>query len=233
MRLYVMKISHYCERARWGLDHKGFQYEEQAWAPALHVPLARRIAKETCLPILVSGESVVQGSGPILTWAGLGGGDAALEHRFEAVIGPLIREYFYAGTLHDSHSGVREVLLHGVPSVQTFLGHVGWPMIRRAMASHMAIRPERLPELEHRIDAELEWVDTLVAEGGPLGGGFGRTAITAASILAPLARPDALPLYRQVRLAPEMERAFARWSARPALDWVLDTYARHRHRTQG
>ncbi|AWN40771.1 glutathione S-transferase N-terminal domain-containing protein [Methylobacterium durans] len=228
-RLYVMKISHYCERARWGLDYQGIRYDEQAWAPALHVPLARRLAKQTNVPILVAGERVVQGSGAILSWAGLNDGDTAMERRFETVIGPLIRAYVYAGTLHDPRSGVREVLLHGVSPLQAALGRAGWPVIRRLMANRMGIRPERLPDLARRIESELDWADALVEDGAPLSRGFGRTAITAASILAPLARPDALPLYRQVRLQPEMERAFERWSARPALRWVLNTYAQHRH----
>jgi glutathione S-transferase len=186
MRLSVMKISHYCERARWGLDCRGNQYTERAWAPALHVPLARRLAKDTCVPILVTEDSVVQGSDAILTWAGLNDGDAALEHRFEAVIAPLIRDYFYAGTLHDPRSGIREVLLHSVPPVQAALGRMGWPVIRRAMAAYMTIRPELLPEFEQRIDSELDWADTLVKDGGPLSSGsFGRNVITAASLLAP------------------------------------------------
>lgn len=230
MRLYVIKISHFCERARWGLDHRGFTYEEHAWMPALHVPLARRLAKNTCVPILVTDSGVVQGSDAILTWAGLDGGDAALEHRFEAVIGPLVREYWYSGTLHDPNSGVCDVLRQGVSPVQAALGRVGWPVIRRAMAAHMAIQPSRLPELERRIDDELDWADTLVANGGLLAcSDLGRNAITAASLLAPLARPDARPVYRQIRLPPDVERAFERWSARPVLRWVLDTYARHRH----
>ena len=230
MRLYVMKISHYCERARWGLDHAGIPYAEEAWAPALHVPLARRIAGKTCLPILVTGDRVVQGSDAILTWAGLTDGDAAIEHRFESVVAPLVREYVYAGTLHAPDSGIREVLLDGVSPRQAALGRAGWPVIRRMMARHMSIEPKRLPELERRIEAELDWADALVANGAPLGrGAFGRNAITAASILAPLARPDALPLYGRVRFAPDIERALGRWRARAILRWTLDAYARHRH----
>lgn len=230
MRLYVIKISHFCERARWGLDHQGIQYDERAWVPGLHVPLARRLAKDTCLPILATDNGVVQGSGAILTWAHLDGGDASLEHRFETVIGPLIREYFYSGTLHDPRSGVRDVLLQGVSPVQAALGRIGWPVIRHAMAAHMAIQPTRLPELERRIDDELDWADTLLANGGPLSrDDFGRNSITAASILAPLARPDALPLHRQICLPPDMEHAFERWHAHPVLHWVSDTYAQYRH----
>lgn len=230
MRLYVMKISHFCERARWGLDHQGISYDELAWMPALHVPLARRLARDTCVPILVTDSGVVQGSDAILTWAGLDGGDADLEHRFETVIGPLVRKYFYSGTLHDPRSGVREALLQDVPPVQAALGRAGWPVIRRAMASHMAVHPTRLLELERRIDDELDWADTLVANGGPLAPtGLGRNAITAASLLAPLARPDARPVYRQIRFPPSMEHAIERWRTRPVIQWVSETYARHRH----
>ena len=229
-RLYVMKISHFCERARWGLDHKAIPYEEHAWAPGLHVPLARRLAKETTVPILVTGDRVVQGSDAILTWAGLDDGNLEIEHRFQTVIGPLIRAYAYSGTLHDPRSGVREVLLHGVPPVQSAVCRAGWPVIRKAMAGAMDVRPERVPELQRQIDSELDWADTLVEDRAPLGrAAFGRTAITAASMLAPLARPDVLPLYRQIRLPPEMERAFDGWEARPALRWVRDMYAQHRH----
>lgn len=230
MRLYVMKISHFCERARWGLDRQGVPYEEIAWAPGLHIPLARRIAKETYVPILATGGNVVQGSDAILTWAGLTGGNDEIERRFEDVTGPLIREHFYAGTLHDPRSGVREVMLFGVSPTQATLCRVGWPGIRRAMAAHMAIRPENLMDLERRIDRELDWADTLVSNDGPLSrDGFGRNTVTAASMLAPLARPDELPLYRQMNLPPEMARAYERWSERPALRWVRDMYARHRH----
>ena len=230
MRLYVMKISHFCERARWGLDHQGVRYEEVAWAPGLHIALARRIAKETYVPILLTEDRVIQGSGAILSWAGLTGGNDEIERRFENVTGPLIREHFYAGTLHDPRSGVREVMLHNVSPTQATLCRLGWPGIRRAMAAHMAIRPENLLDLERRIDRELDWADSLVSDDGSLSHDcFGRNTVTAASMLAPLARPDALPLYRQMNLPAEVARAYERWSERPALRWARDMYARHRH----
>lgn len=230
MRLYVMKVSHFCERARWGLDHRGFRYEEHAWMPALHVPLARRLGKDTCVPILVTDRGAVQGSDAILTWAGFTDGDAALEHRFEAVIGPLVREYFYSGTLDNPNSGVRDVLRQGVSPLQSALGRAGWPVIRRAMAASMSINPSRLPDLERRLADELDWADTLVANDGPLAGSeLGRNAITAASLLGPLARPDALPIYRQISLPTGMERAIECWRNRPILRWVSNTYDQHRH----
>jgi Glutathione S-transferase, N-terminal domain len=81
-RLIVLPPSHYCERARWALDHKRVAYTEVPWAVGCHVPLAKRLAPATTLPILVTGETVIQGSDRILDWADVSGGDAQVEGRF-------------------------------------------------------------------------------------------------------------------------------------------------------
>src|SRR3712207_676399 len=106
-RLIVLPPSHYCERARWGLDHMGVAYREERWAVGCHVPLAKRLAPATTLPILDTGREVIQGSGRILDWTGMPGGDAEVEDRFERGIGVLVRQYIYAATLGDADSGVR------------------------------------------------------------------------------------------------------------------------------
>src|SRR3712207_4210842 len=113
-RLIVLPPSHYCERARWGLDHSGILHTEERWAVGCHVPLARRLAPATTLPILDTGREILQGSGSILDWARVEDGDAELEERFERRIGVLVRQYIYAATLSDPASGVRAALLDGV-----------------------------------------------------------------------------------------------------------------------
>lgn len=230
-RLYVMKLSHFCERARWGLDHKRIAYDELTWAPGPHVLEARRMkANGSGVPILVAGDRVVQGSGAILSWADLREGDASIEHRFETVIGPLLRRYFYSGVLHDAGSGIREALMHDAPSVQASFARIGWPLIKRGMIKLMDIQPDLLPVLEEQINQHLDWSDTLVTDGVSLNRGkFGRTEITVASLLAPVAMPDAMPIYRTITLPPEISRAYERWNERPILQWVRHAYHQHRH----
>src|ERR1700744_578149 len=99
LRLYVLPPSHYCERARWALDHMGLVYTEERWAVGVHAWRARGMAKGTTLPILVAGPDVIQGSGFILNWTGMQGSAPALEQRFEERIGVLVRQFIYAGTL--------------------------------------------------------------------------------------------------------------------------------------
>jgi glutathione S-transferase len=182
------------------------------------------------LPILVAGSQIIQGSGHILDWAGLVNKDADVERRFVLKIGPLVRRYIYSATLSDPASNIREILLSGVPGVQGALGRLMWPITRRLMISAMDARPERLAELEVRLSAELDWFDALIKGRQYLvGSTFGRTDITAASLLAPLARPEACPLYRKGALPPRLEDTLMRWSERPSLRWVEQVYTQHRH----
>ena len=196
----------------------------------VHVPLARRLASGTTLPILDTGTAVIQGSDRILEWTALPGGDHVLERRFEERIGPLVRRYLYTATLNDKRSNVQSELFDGVPSWQAALGRLIWPATRRAMVAGMDARAALLPALEQELTSELDWFEHVLA-GRPYldADRFGRTDITAASLLAPLARPAACPLYRRGVLPAPAEEALARWSARPSLRWVERTYAEHRH----
>jgi glutathione S-transferase len=230
-RLYTLSPSHFCERARWGLDHAQIPFEEVRWAVGLHVPLAKRLAPATSLPILDTGSAVIQGSGTVLDWTGLAGGDPDLEGRFEQRIGPLVRRYIYSATLHNRRSGIRELLLDGVPATQKVLGTLMWPVTRRLMRAGMNTRPELVPRLERELEAELDWFEARLGSRDHLDGdGLGRADITAASLLAPLARPEACPLYRRARLPSAVEATVRRWSERPSMRWVMQTYAEHRNR---
>lgn len=228
-RLFVLPPSHYCERAGWALDHVGVSYRQERWAVGLHIPLARRMAGRTTLPILATRGRVVQGSGAILDWTGMPGGLPALEQRFEDRIGVLVRRFLYAGTLGAPGSGVRGVLFDGVPAGQALLGGLMWPVTRRLMIAGMGARPTLLPELEQSLAAELDWFDDQIAGRRHLaGGGFGRADLTAASLLGPLARPADCPLYGRVKLPPGMEETLGSWSHRPSLRWVHEIYSDHR-----
>jgi glutathione S-transferase len=98
------------------------------------------------------------------------------------------------------------------------------------MIAVMDARPALVSALGQELEAELDWFDQHLAWRGHLiGDRFGRADITAASLLAPLARPAACPLYRKATLPQAVEDALARWSARPSLRWVERTYTEHRH----
>ncbi len=141
----------------------------------------------------------------------------------------LVRQYLYAAVLSDAQSGVRSALLDGVPAWQARIGGLAWPVTRKLMIAGMDARAALLPRLEQEVAAELDWFDGHLSERRYLvGDRFGRADITAASLLAPLARPAEYPASRQIVLPPSVEDALARWSARPSIQWVRRTYAEDR-----
>ena len=232
-RLYVLPASHYCERARWALDLSGVAYSETCWAIGPHVPLARRLAPATTLPILDTGREIIQGSGRIMDWTGLAGDDPDLERRFEDRIGVLVRQYLYSATLGESRSLISALVRDGAPAWQAGAARAMWPVTRRAMIERMNARPSMLTVLAVEIEAELAWFEEQMDGRGYLrGNAIGRADITAASLLAPLARPDACPLYRSIVLPAVVETTLAIWSGQPSIKWVLRLYENERYRAR-
>jgi glutathione S-transferase len=227
--LLTLPPSHYCERARWALDRQKIKYNEKPLGVGYHAIVARRIAISTALPILITGGQVIQGSGAILSWAQLCGGDHQLEQRFEETVGVLVRQYLYAATLSNSNSQLCDTLLAGVPPLQVALGKALWPLMRPLMIRSMNARPRLLGALKEKLDSELDWFENRL-RGAPylVGNRFGRADITAASLLAPLARPQACPLYRQVILPDAIEGTLSHWAQREALQWVNTMYDKER-----
>lgn len=233
--LLTLPPSHYCERARWALDRQAIIYDEERLAPGAHMLRVKRLgASATSLPLLLFGDgSLCQGSDRILDWAGLSGGDLEIERRLEQATAPLIRQCLYAGLLHDERSGIRDVLLRGTSRPQAVIGRLTWPLLRRIMVAGMNARPSVLPDLIAQMDRELDWLDGVLAERGDYlaGGEFGRTDLTAASLLAPVALPQVEPiksLSAGIRWPGSLAPFVARWSDRPALKWARHMYEAHR-----
>ena len=66
--LYEFPHSHFCEIARWALEHKGVSYRSVPLFPGLHVVKMKRLAGESSVPVLVDGENVIQGSASIVDY---------------------------------------------------------------------------------------------------------------------------------------------------------------------
>ena len=60
--------SHYCEKARWALDYKQCAYTVRNLVPGRHVRSVHRYTSASHLPVLVTAESTIQGSGEIIDY---------------------------------------------------------------------------------------------------------------------------------------------------------------------
>ena len=67
-RLYTFTISHFAEKARWSLHYKGIHYQEKRLVPGSHVPIIKRIAPSTFVPVLQDAGRIIQGSSAIIDY---------------------------------------------------------------------------------------------------------------------------------------------------------------------
>ncbi len=113
-RLVTIPISHFCEKARWGLHRAGVPYVEQPHLQLVHIAAARRAGGGRSVPVFVADDGeVVADSTDILRWAErrltpdqrlypdgeLGRRAAALEDAFDDGLGPDSRLWIYHATL--------------------------------------------------------------------------------------------------------------------------------------
>jgi glutathione S-transferase len=126
-RLITIGPSHYCEKARWALDHGGIPFAEDAHLPVLHRLYTRRApGNARSVPILVHNGIFYNDSTHILEFVSThapsaalydSAGEAlALEEHFDDHIGPLVRRLAYCHLTSDP----------------TVLRAVFWPFASRA-----------------------------------------------------------------------------------------------------
>jgi glutathione S-transferase len=228
-RLYVLAPSHYCERARWALQHRGIDFEEVALAPGPHAFKAKKLSGSTKLPLLQTADGVVVGSSAIMSWAGLEGGDPEVEQRVEAELGVQARRMVYAGLLNETPEHAVELLFDGASAGSAFIGRVMWPLTRRVMISGLRTQAKHIPAIERAIADELTWLESrLDGKHYFVGDTFGRTDMTVASLLTPLVLPPDCTMYTKVRVPPGLRGLFDRWSSHPVFSYVRRIYSEHR-----
>ena len=120
-RLITIPFSHYCEKARWALDRRGIAFVEEGHLPVLHTRATRAVGGRST-PLLVIDDGgqrrSLTDSTDILRYAdtagtrgerlfppadsAVGGEVAALEDRFDEVLGPHARRLGYFFLLDDT-----------------------------------------------------------------------------------------------------------------------------------
>jgi glutathione S-transferase len=113
-RLVTIPISHFCEKARWGLERAGIEYREERHLQGFHVWYARRAGGGYTVPVLVlpDGRVIAQSSG-ILQWidtqvengaklypAEIAPRVMAVERWLDLTLGPDGRAWMYSFMLH-------------------------------------------------------------------------------------------------------------------------------------
>jgi len=212
VRLISIPMSHYCEKARWGLERLGIEYFEERHLQVFHYPRTYWVSRGPNVPVLIDGGKVVQDSTTILQYLDRYADDSQrlypqdnalrarvneLEDLFDDVLGVESRRWVY---FHFKNRPIQALRTAGQ----------GTPLIK---PSECAVE-----EGLKKIRAILKETDSLLAAGYTylLGNRFTAADLSLACMLAPLV----LPRNYGIRL-PEPDELPAR--ARPVVDEFRET----------
>ena len=226
--LYQFKISHYAEKARWALDHKGLTYRrhEVLFGPGQLLLKLRTGSRQ--VPVLDDDGRIVVGSTRILDhldarypaaplWPVDPAEQAAAREAVawaDEKIGKGVRGYLLASARHDPRLGVAGTVAGalGPGVIRVAADYCGYDSL--ALAEHDF--PQVLRELKSRLGASAYLV----------GDRFTAADLTACALINPLYGPPASPLRsRWSRQRPPLasDPALA-----PVFDWFDHIYQKHR-----
>lgn len=246
--LWHIPVSHYSEKARWALAHKGVEHERRAPIPGAHMAVALWLthgAHKTFPVLRLEGENVGDSTAII----------AALERRFpdpplypadpdERARALALEEHF------DEQLGRRIRLLawHELRADRERMADLSRSMLppqirdsRRAaelagrfgsayvQARFRVAGEEAAADARAGIVAALDRLEAELDRGGGeylVGEAFSVADLTAASLLYPLANPPGSPALPDPPA--RLEEFFAPLRERPGGRWMVETYARHR-----
>jgi glutathione S-transferase len=242
--LITLPSSHFCEKARWALDHAGLSYRELGFAPVVH-KAAVRIHGSRTAPILV-GKQTLRQSSDIVRLASsaaapgrrLYPADADARREIEDVVARLdetlglqVRLWFYCWAVADPRRFDDWVSL-GLGRPQRLLVRVLSRRMAILIADILSITERTGDEARELIDAELDTVSATLADGRRYigGDGFSAADLTFAALTGPLLYP---PGYGGARFSlppvpDELAPQINAWRTTPAGQLALRVYRDHR-----
>lgn len=214
-RLVTIPFSHYCEKARWGLDRAGIDYVEEphvpmfAWGPAL------RAGRSKTVPVLVADDEVLTESHEILAWVHRRAPDLelypediaadveTLEAVFDKKVGPAARRLAYHALMKDDGT-VRDLFLQRAPDWEKTATRALMPVMLQMMKRGLKIDDDGAARSEAQLAPVLADVASRLEKSGGrwlFGDRFTAADLTFASLMTPLVAP---PWFADAFLCPRM-----------------------------
>jgi glutathione S-transferase len=240
-RLITIPFSHFCEKARWALDHCGVAYEEDGHLPVFHYVATYRAGGKRTVPVLVDGDTIVRDSTDIIAWADAkrpgalipiaGTTDVlAIEDDLDNQFGPATRRWAYYHLLPNRDAD--RFITAGVPRWEKSLLAISRPLAASYLRRGLKIDDAGVERSRKKIEATFARVEQILGDGRRFIAGerFTVADLTFAALAAPVLLP---PNHPKMSFGLELFGAAAReqieaWRARPAGRFALRLYADHR-----
>jgi glutathione S-transferase len=197
-RFITIPLSHYCEKARWGLDRAALPYREET-----HAPLFSRVAGGT-VPVLVHGNDRFTDSTDILVHADKNcGGDVlyprdaaqrseveAFEKKFDSELGPHTRRWAYAQILSRTRL-LRSLWSRDVPWLEGHIIKLIAPLTRPLVRRAYKISPESAQRSLERVQGLFQEIGDRLRDGRAflVGERFTAADLTFAALATPVVFP--------------------------------------------
>jgi glutathione S-transferase len=243
LELLQFPHSHYNEKVRWTLAHKGVPHAKRDLLPGPHAPTVLWLTGQTQTPVMRFGTEIVAGSARIIAELErryperpLLPADPALRARALALqawadddVGPMVRRSLFAVVLGHPDYFVRIFARERSAGVQSAYRAL-FPVTRFVISTSVGTRSAA--SIAAGDTATQQALDRVAAEIGPsghlAGDAFSLADVAVAALLAPAVRVDH-PAMRLPDPVPDAVAAwYARWADHPAAAWVRETYRRHR-----
>lgn len=245
--LWQIDISHYSEKVRWALEHKGVDHGRRSALPGTHIPIALFLTRgaQPTMPILqIDGETIGDSTAIIAALEArypeppLYPGDAEeraraleLEDWFDENLGPHARLLPFYELIQEPEV-FAEVAAAAVPGP---LGKAK-PVVGAYARTYTSIRfsansDENAERAREGIVAALDKLEAELEQGEGeflVGERFSVADLTAASLFYPLVVPPEGPLRTDLPRPPALERFRESLKDRRGYKWVEDTFRKHR-----
>ena len=242
--LYQFPLSHFCEKARWLLDHKELEYVAQNLIPGLHRAFTQLKTGQNHLPILKDQDTWVADSTRIALYLD----DHYPEHRLlsqqqklrdqaieidvQAVeLGEYVRRWGLAHVIQTEES--LDILIGEKGYLRRFEKY-SKPLLKSLISKSYRLDNEHVLTAKQRMDDIIQVLNqTLIDNGGRylVGEYLGLADISVCSMLAPILELQGTPWEKeQVDVLPEEFKAYRdTLAALPLGQYVKRIYQTERH----
>jgi len=220
--LVTIPFSHFCEKARWALDHARVSFREEGHPPGLHRRAVSRVrGAPGSVPVLVLEDATALDDSPLIVrWADAQAAEGrkllpandqgkaqardealALERHLDFDFAPHVRRLAYFHLLPDAARSL-ELMRVGTSRFEHAIVRVGFPLLRRLMRRVMHIDEPRANKSRDKIRTVFDEIGGRLSDGRPylMGDAFGAADIAFAAFAAPLLDPPEHPFRRPAPL---------------------------------
>lgn len=249
MRLITIPISHYCEKARWGMERLGLEYQEERHLQGFHYPRTLWLSHNPNVPVLIDNSQVIADSTAILKHLDRYAPGSArlypettaarqrveeLEDLFDETLGVESRRWFYFHFLPNANEAI-SFASQGVPDIERSIALWAFPLMRRYALWLLMVSDHTVKAGLVRAYKIVQKTDVLLADGRPflVDDAFSAADLTLACMMVPFVLPEeyGVRLPRPEDLPAAMQSTVQAFRETTTGQYVLKLFHTHRHCT--